>query len=168
MPWLAALLAPGRRGPLLIGLGLVVMLVSLGGIVLNARALAARAALAEQRRAVAEQAAQETARALDLMRRDHERQMAAVAEQAAAERRLAVRLAEELEELRRDPSYEADADGVLRRAVERVRRLRDAAGDDPGGADPGAGAPAALRPGATAAGDAAGQPGPGGGAARAP
>lgn len=167
MPWLAALLAPGRRGPLLIGLGLVLMLVSLGGIVLNARALAARAALAEQRRAVAEQAAQETARAFETLRRDHARQMAAVAEQAAAERRLAVRLAEELEELRRDPSYEADADGVLRRAVERVRRLRDAAGDQ-GGADPGAGTPAALRPGAAAAGDGADQPGPGGGAARAP
>lgn len=167
MPWLAALLAPGRRGPLLIGIGAVLMLLGLGGIVLNARALSARAALAEQRRAVAEQAAQETARAFETLQRDHARQMAAVAEQAAAERRLAVRLAEELEELRRDPSYEADADGVLRRAVERVRRLRDAPGD-PGGADPGAGAPAALRPGAAAAGDAAHQPGPGGGAARAP
>lgn len=167
MPWLAALLAPGRRGPVLIGIGAAIMLISLGGVVLNARALAARAALAEQRRAVAEQAAQETARALDLMQRAHARQMVAVAEQAAAERRLAVRLAEELEELRRDPSYEADADGVLRRAVERVRRLRDAAGD-PGGADPGAGAPAAVRGGATPAGDAAHQPGPGGGAARAP
>ena len=167
MPWLLTLFAPGRRGPVLIAIGAVIMLLGISGIVLNARALAARAMLAEQRRASAEQAAQERARALDLLQHEHARQMAAVAEQAAAERRLAVRLAEELEELRRDPSYEADADGVLRRAVERVRRLRDAAGD-PGGADPGAGAPAALRGGAAPAGDAAGQPGPGGGAARAP
>lgn len=164
MTFLAAFLA--RRGAPLIG-GLALAVLALG-VAWRWEVLSSRAETAEAARIHAEQRATDSARALATMRAEHARQMAAVAAEMDAERQNAARLADEVEELRRDPSYDALAGDVLRRAVGRLRDRHDSAPGPPRGVDPGAGAAAALHPGAAPAGRPAPDAGPGGGDADAP
>lgn len=164
LPMLARL---GGRATLPALLGLLA-LAALFGVGWRWQVLADRATAAEAARRQWEAAAHEAGRALDAAVRIHRQQMAAVAAEAAAERDRAATLAGQIEELRDDPGYGLDADGVLRRAVERLRRNRAGAAGDAGGADPAAGAPAALRGSAAPAGDARAEPGRGGGTGDAP
>lgn len=126
----------------------------------------ARILLVESQRADAERRAASNAAAAIALAERHQQEMAALVDIQAAQARRMDTLADDLEALRRDPSYDTPAAPVLELSLDRLRAARAARAGNADRAGDGAGGPVGLpaAPGPAGAGDAA-DTGPGGGAA---